>query len=59
MMLYKKANAMVHSTDRDIDFFDIVTEVFQRDILTSYLFILCLDYFLWTLIDLTQKIASN
>ena len=31
MMLYKNMKAMVHSPDRDTDFFDIVTGVWQGD----------------------------
>ena len=42
-MLYKSTKAMFHSPDGDTDFFDIVTEVFQRDTLEPYLFIICLD----------------
>ena len=44
MMLYKNTKAMVHSPDRDKDFFDIVTGLLQEDAFVLYLFILCLDY---------------
>ena len=35
----------------DTDYFDIVACVLQGDTLAPYLFILCLDYVLWTSID--------
>ena len=44
MLLYKNRKAVVHSTDGDPDFFDIVAGVLQGDKLAPYLFILCLDY---------------
>ena len=34
---------MVHTPKRDTDFFDIVTGMFQGDILAPYLFIIYLD----------------
>ena len=43
---------MVFSPDKNTIFFDIVAEVLQGDILTPYVFIICLDYVLWTLIAL-------
>ena len=46
IMLYKNMKAVVHSPDRDTDFFDIATGVLQGDRLTPYLFIICLDYVL-------------
>ena len=51
MMLYKYAKAMVHLPVGDADFFKIVTGVFQA----PYLFIICLDYVIWALIDLIQE----
>ena len=36
MMLYKNTKAMVASLDRDTDFFDIVTEILQGDILSLF-----------------------
>ena len=42
---------MVHSLDDDTDFFDIVTGVLQRDMLAQFLFIICLDYILYSSID--------
>ena len=42
MMLYKNMKAMVYSPNGDTNFFDIVIEILQGDILASYLFILCL-----------------
>ena len=50
MMLYKNLKAVVHSPD----FFDIVAGVLQRDTFVPYLFIIYLDYVLWTLIDLIK-----
>ena len=44
------------SPDGDTEYFDIVTEVLQGDTLAPYLFIICLDYMLRTLID---KIKEN
>ena len=55
MILYKNMKAMVHSSDRDTDFFDIFSGVLPGDTLTPYLFILCLDYTLETSIDLIKE----
>ena len=44
------------SPDGDTDYFDIVARVLQGDTLAPYLFIICLDYVLRTLID---KIKEN
>ena len=57
MMLYRNTKVKVHSLDWDTDFFDIVAGVLQGDILALYLFIICLDYVFWTLIDLMRKMA--
>ena len=46
----------VHSLDRNTEYFDIVAGVLQGDMLAPYLFIICLDYGLRTLID---KIREN
>ena len=45
----------VSSPDRDTYFFDIVASVLQGDTLAPYLFIICLDYVLWTSIDLMKE----
>ena len=37
------------------DFFDIVTGVLQEDTIALYIFIICLDYILWILIDLMKR----
>ena len=55
MMLYKNTKAMVYSPDGDTVFFDIVAGLLQRDTLAPYLFIICLDYVLRTLIDLIKE----
>ena len=47
--------AMVYSSDGNTNFFDIVTEVLQEGTLGPYLFINCLDYVLWTSIDLIKE----
>ena len=49
-------NTKVISPDGDRDYFDIVAGVLQGDTLDPYLFIICLDYVLRTLID---KIKEN
>ena len=46
----KNSKAMIRSLG-DTDFFYIVSTVLQRDTLAPYMFLLCLDHFLWTLID--------
>ena len=51
-MLYKITKVKVSSPDGDTDYFDIVAGVLKGDILTPYLFIICLDYVLRTSIDL-------
>ena len=51
MMLYRNTKVKVRSPDGDTDYFDIVVGVLQGDILAPYLFIICLDYKLRTLID--------
>ena len=58
MMLYKNMK-MVHSSDGDIDFFDIVTWVVQWDTIAPYLFILCLVYELRTSINQTKENAFD
>ena len=45
---------MSHSPNSDTNFFDIVTEVLQGDILAPYPFIICLDYMLQKSIDLKE-----
>ena len=55
IMFYKNLKVKVCSPDGDTDFFDIVASVLQRDTLSPYLFIICLDYVLWMLIDLMKE----
>ena len=54
MMLYQDMNVMVCSPDSDTDYFDTVAGILQRDTLTLFLLIICLDYILWTSIDLMK-----
>ena len=56
MMLYGNTKVKACSPDRDTVYFDIVTGVQQGETLSSYLFIICLDYVLRTSID---KIKEN
>ena len=51
MILYRNTKVKVCSPDGDTDYFDIVAGVLQGDTLAPYLFIICLDYILRTLID--------
>ena len=51
MILYRNTKVKVHSPNGDIDYFNIVAGVLQGDTLAPYLFIICLDYVLRTLID--------
>ena len=50
-ILYRNTKVKVSSPDGDTDYFDIVAGVLQGDTLAPYLFIICLDYVLRTLID--------
>ena len=49
--LYRNTNVKVRSPDGDTEYFDIVADVLKGDTLTSYLFIICLDYVLRTSIN--------
>ena len=55
-ILYRNTKVKVRSPDGDTEYFDIVAGVLQGDTLAPYLFIICLDYVLRTLID---KIREN
>ena len=46
---------MLYSFNRNIDFFDIVIQLLQGDILAPYVFIICQDYVLWTSIDIIKE----
>ena len=46
---------MIHSPDGNFDFFNIDTRLLQRGAFALYLFILCLDYYLQTSIDLIKN----
>ena len=53
---YRNTKVKVRSPDGETEYFDIVAGVLQGDTLAPYLFIICLDYVLRTLID---KIREN
>ena len=55
-ILYRNTKVKVRSPDGDTEYFDIVAGVLQGDTLAPYLFIICLDYVLRTLIN---KIREN
>ena len=55
-ILYRNTKVKLRALDGDTDNFDIVAGVLQGDTLAQYLFIICLDYVLRTLID---KIKEN
>ena len=55
-ILYRNTKVKVRSPDGDTEYFDIVAGVLQGDTLAPYLFIICRDYVLRTLID---KIREN
>ena len=55
-ILYKNTKVKVRSPDGDTEYFEIVAGVLKGDMLTPYLFIICLDYVLRTSID---KIREN
>ena len=59
MLLYRNTKVKVRSPDRDTDYFDILTSVLQGDTLTSYLFIIYLDYVLRTSIDKIKENGNN
>ena len=56
MIIYRNTIVKVRSPDEDTNYFDIVAWVLLGDTLAPYLFIICLDYVLRTLID---KIREN
>ena len=55
-ILYGNTKVKVRSPDGDTEYFDIVAGVLQRDTLTPYHFIICLDY---VLITSSDKIWEN
>ena len=55
MTLYKNTKVKVCSPDGDIDFFNIVACVLQRDTLVPNMFIICIDYVFRTSIDLIKE----
>ena len=55
MMFYKNTKAIVRSPNGDTDFFNIIARVLQRDTLLAYMFMICLDYWHRTLIDVIEE----
>ena len=55
MMINSKTKVKVCLPDGDTDFFDIVAGVLQGDTLSPYLFLICINYVLRTLIDLIKE----
>ena len=55
-ILSRNTKVKLRSPDGDTEYFDIVAGVLQGDTQAPYLFIICLDYVLWTSID---KIREN
>ena len=51
MILYRNTKVKVRFPDGDTDYFDIVAGVLRGDTLAPYLFIICVEYVLRTLID--------
>ena len=58
-MLYRSTKVKARSSDGDTDYFDIVAGVLQEDTFASYLFIICLDYWLRTSIDKMKDNTSS
>ena len=58
-ILYRNTKVKVRSPDGDTEYFDIVARVLQGDTLSSYLFIICLDYVLRTSIVKSERTASS
>ena len=56
-MHYGNMKVKVHSQDGDTDFFDYVAGILQGDTSAQYLFIICQDYILRTLMDLIKKMT--
>ena len=56
-VIYKNIKAIVRLPEGYTDFCDIVTGVLQGDTLALSLCIICLDYVLWTWIDLMKEKA--
>ena len=54
-ILYRNTKMKVRSPDGDTEYFDIAAGVQQGDTLAPYLFIICLDYVLRTLIEKNQR----
>ena len=48
MILYRNTKVKVRSPDGDTEYFDMVAGILQGDMLSPYLFIICLDYVLRT-----------
>ena len=57
MMLYKNTRSMVRSPDGDTPYFEITIEVIQGETLAPFLFIICLDNILKTLLDNDRELG--
>ena len=55
MMLYKNTKVIVHSSDGDTGYFDIVSYVLEGDTLAQYLFIICRNNVFITSLDLIKE----
>ena len=57
IMMYKNTFSMVHSPDRDWEFFNKVAGVIHGDTLIPFIFIICLDYVLQNTQDKNQDLG--
>ena len=55
MVLYKNMKAMIHLSDSENDIFDIFAGDLQRDTLAPYMFLIGLDYILYTSTNLIKE----
>ena len=57
MVPFKNMKSMICSPDDDTDLFDILRGILQEDAIMVYIFKICLDYDLCTLIYLIKEMA--
>ena len=55
MIFYRNTKVKVRSPDGNTEYFDIAAGVLPGDTLAPYIFIICLDYALRTLIDTIKE----